>query len=422
MSWLSDTRDEIKFISPEGNTFLAYWKNNDRSFEKKLGQFDPPGFKGTIIQDLASKSWQYPLTIFFEGIDHNKRAEKFAKSLHEEKGSWEITHPTKGVLNLQLINCKEIINPITDGNISTFETSWLEPAVIDLTISAQELTTSVLLQIITAIEDSITTLKQLRSDLYSAIQSAINVMTKISGFTKIFLSEMAATDKIVNQEWQAAQNSFLNILTLFQNNATDEEIQTELVNLLIDIISIPLEANSDYSSRNSIYVEILDEFLTLAPEGASAENYNKIMFLEMGIVGILISICRIIVTSTFKTRSEIISAIDNLTNIFNDAINALETVQDNFIFNNIDGQYFSESKNYTALQNTFALTMRYLLTQFFNVKIERRFFLKKARSPIEITITEYGDIDSYDLFLSSNNLSGNNILLLQSGHEVVIYD
>lgn len=422
MSWLSDTRDEIKFISPEGNTFLAYWKNNDRSFEKKLGQFDPPGFKGTIIQDLASKSWQYPLTVFFEGIDHNKRAEKFAKSLYEEKGSWEITHPTKGVLNLQLINCKEIINPITDGNISTFETSWLEPAVIDLTISAQELTTSVLLQIINVIEDSITTLKQLRSDLYSAIQSAINVMTKISGFTKIFLSEMAATDKIVNQEWQAAQNSFLNILTLFQNNATDEEIQTELVNLLIDIISIPLEANSDYSSRNSIYVEILDEFLTLAPEGASAEDYNKIIFLEMGIVGILISICRIIVTSTFKTRSEIISAIDNLTNIFNDAINALETVQDNFIFNNIDGQYFSESKNYTALQNTFALTMRYLLTQFFNLKIERRFFLKKARSPIEITITEYGDIDSYDLFLSSNNLSGNNILLLQSGHEVVIYD
>lgn len=92
---------------------------------------------------------------------------------------------------------------------------------------------------------------------------------------------------------------------------------------------------------------------------------------------------------------------------------------------NLDGQYFAQSNNYTRLQNTFALTMRYLLTQFFNLKTEKRFILKTARSPIEITITEYGSMGendaNYDLFIKSNNLCGNEVLLLPAGFECVVY-
>ncbi len=87
----------------------------------------------------------------------------------------------------------------------------------------------------------------------------------------------------------------------------------------------------------------------------------------------------------------------------------------------IDKQFISQSGSYTNVQNTFALTMKYLISQFFNLKTEKRFTLKKERSPLEITVTEYGDIESYDLFISSNNLTGDEVLLIPAGKEVVVY-
>jgi hypothetical protein len=65
--------------------------------------------------------------------------------------------------------------------------------------------------------------------------------------------------------------------------------------------------------------------------------------------------------------------------------------------------------------------MQYLLSQFFNLATEKRFIIKNRRSPLEVCVTEYGSIDYYDLFIESNELSGDEILLLNPGREVVIY-
>ncbi len=87
----------------------------------------------------------------------------------------------------------------------------------------------------------------------------------------------------------------------------------------------------------------------------------------------------------------------------------------------IDKQFISQSVGYSTVQNLYALTMQYLLSQFFNLKTEKRFTLKNKRSPLEITVTEYGTLDDYDLFIESNQLTGDEILILPAGKEIVIY-
>jgi len=87
----------------------------------------------------------------------------------------------------------------------------------------------------------------------------------------------------------------------------------------------------------------------------------------------------------------------------------------------IDKQFISQSVGYSTVQNLYALTMQYLLSQFFNLKTEKRFTLKNKRSPLEITVTEYGTLDDYDLFIESNELTGDEILILPAGKEIVIY-
>jgi hypothetical protein len=91
----------------------------------------------------------------------------------------------------------------------------------------------------------------------------------------------------------------------------------------------------------------------------------------------------------------------------------------------INKQYIANSQNYTSIQKTFSLTMQYLISQFFNLKSEKRFTLKNPRSPLEITVTEYGSLgeneENYQLFIDSNQLSGKEILILPAGKEIVIY-
>lgn len=331
MSWENETNSEIRFISPELNVFSGKWISGERSGEKKLGIFDPPRFKGSIIQDLNVKSTAYPITVYFDGPFHFKDANKFWKALSEESGQWEVLHPTKGTLILQLSTYREVTDPTTSGDVTIFETSWFEPANIDRFLSSTELGALTLISVINTISDIITGAQQLKADLYAAVQSALNTMNAIIGLSDKFMAEMAALDAIVNDSWNEAKNTFNNAKIAFQDSPSDPENITDLVQSFIDIITIPLESNSDYSTRMSTYTDFTTEILLNPPSTNSNEDFNKSLFLELGAIGSLMAICRIIVTSEFTTRAEVISAMDNLTTVFNDTINALEAVQENFL-------------------------------------------------------------------------------------------
>jgi hypothetical protein len=146
---------------------------------------------------------------------------------------------------------------------------------------------------------------------------------------------------------------------------------------------------------------------------------------ELGVCTVLVAIAQIIASSEFTTRSEVVAAMDNLSTIFNSTTAAMDASQELFDGLDIDLQYFSQSAAYGSLQRLYSLCLKYLIVQFYNLKTEKRFTLKNERSPLEITVTEYGSLGendaNYDLFIASNNLCGNEILLLPAGREVVIY-
>src|SRR4030042_632284 len=422
---MSTVRKEIKLTSPEGNEYFALWKGDERSGEKKLGLFDPPNVRGTIVQDLDTKSIQYPLTIYFQGLNHHEEADAFFKSCHNEKGQWTVVHPVRGTLKLQLVSYKENIQPTESANFTQFDLTMFEPANIETIVSTQESITQTLVAALNTIQDGVDQLKQLRSDLYAAIQSGINTINQMSGLATNAFAEISSRDSVVNDAWLSIKSEVNSLRDKYQSDAKDAENLADLGQAIVDMITIPLESNDDFTTRFSTYSDYADEIINISPTSNTTEDYNRVIFQELGITAILIAICRIIVSSNYTVRSEIIAAMDKLTTIFNDTIQELENTQSLFDDLDIDLQYFSQSACYTSLQNLFALTMQYLLGQFFSLKTEKLFTLKKARAPLEITVTEYGslgeDDSNYDLFIKSNNLYGKDILLIPSGREVVIY-
>ncbi|MEE8206711.1 MAG: hypothetical protein V3T82_07160, partial [Nitrospinaceae bacterium] len=87
--------------------------------------------------------------------------------------------------------------------------------------------------------------------------------------------------------------------------------------------------------------------------------------------------------------------------------------------------YFSQSRSFVDAARMSALAMAFLLKSTFDLSAEKRITLTQAENPVMIALREYegpGDSDSnIDLFYSSNNLTGQETLLLPVGKEIVVY-
>lgn len=422
MTWENRLRPEIKLTSPQGVEFFALWRNNERTAEKKLGMFDPPNFKGTYVQDLNVKSTMWPLTIYFHGPFQNDDAKDFFDIWTEEVGQWEIIHPVYGPLILQPVSCAEKINPVDDGSFTSFETMWIEPANIQRLISLEALAESILVAGLAAFDDCKVLLAQLRADAYSAVNSAINMLNQISNFSDSVLSELAATDALVQETYDSANAAVTDALENFGIEDPDTE---PVADAFIGLVSAPLNASDDFSNNFAAYESMTDEILSITPITVTQNDYNAVTSQEFGLTITLISIAQSIVTSTFSSRADVLSAIENLGDLLNNSVESMDEIQDLYIDLDLDFQYFSQTQTYTNLVRLFSLAIQYLLQQFYNLKTEKRFEIKNPRSPIEITVSEYGSLGKddfyYNLFLESNKLSGNDILLLPAGTEVLIY-
>jgi len=116
----------ITFYSPEGKVFEAKWRGDRRELEKMIGKHSFPGRNGSIVQDLGSHAATYPLTIFFDGPDHDLWASAFFEAI-KERGPWEVDHPVYGGIELQPISVAETTDPIESGNVTELTTQWIEP-------------------------------------------------------------------------------------------------------------------------------------------------------------------------------------------------------------------------------------------------------------------------------------------------------
>ena len=79
-------------------------------------------------------------------------------------------------------------------------------------------------------------------------------------------------------------------------------------------------------------------------------------------------------------------------------------------------------ETYTALQNSTALAIGFLVELSFTLAQERRFILTRPRSLIDLVAELYGEVDAQlDFFIDTNDLSGDEITELPAGREIIHY-
>lgn len=79
-------------------------------------------------------------------------------------------------------------------------------------------------------------------------------------------------------------------------------------------------------------------------------------------------------------------------------------------------------ESYRALQNASALAVGFLVELSFTLAQEHRIILDRPRTLIDLVAELYGEIDpQLDFFINTNDLSGDEIIELPAGREIVFY-
>jgi hypothetical protein len=439
--WQQRVAEEIVFKSPEGNEYHAYWRGSPRSMPKKLGVFKIPKVKGDIVQDMEVSSSIYPIQFYFAGANNDKLASAFFEAC-KEKGLWEITHPIHGLLGLQLVSVEEVDDPIESGNITEFKTEWIEP--ID------PLTLKTVREMRGVIDAKVVDLNSAAADQFEA-NAAGNSLDMIGAIS-------ATAEAIVNLSNRILDPLFGPVDALYAAeyaisdgirdvyNATVLRARN-LVGLIQQLIELPVASNSMLEDRLSKFTDLADEVMALMPGGSNPtvrttatdeEKRNAISVIEAALMACLAAAAGVISTTSvtpagltpdevggLRSRSQAVKAVLDLADFHDSIITALEDAQTAFNTKPIDKQYFSALTTYTQAALLVGMCIERLLKAALDLSVERRFTLDRPRAPIEITVTEYGQLgedDAYfDLFIRSNDLHGKDILLLPRGREVLVY-
>jgi prophage DNA circulation protein len=420
-------RGTIQLTSPLGNEYTAKWIGNARSGEKKLGIYNYPLLNGTVVDDFGSDGDVYPLNLIFDGEGYDQVASRFIDSCRNESGRWEIVHPTKGFKGVKLVKWKENDEPVRSKGQLIVETTWIE----DLDPS------------------TLKTAAQLAAEA-GALLNAFNDVSLTRfvnkaktgsfgerlGITSVAEAVTTASDKILGPI--AAQNAETAKRFEDINRGIQQTLDAAILNplklagQLQATMQLPAEAIADTQARLAAYRDLATEIFGLTDDGTDNESVNRSLTKELSLSGIIGALSTIAVTSisasgtgSIQTQAQAIETLDEIGLLFSDITNALEADQEKFKDNTLDEQYFAQTETYRSAFALVAASQKYLLEGFFDLKVEKRFVLLTARSPWEITITEYGspgeDEENYKLFISSNKLKNNEIFILKPGTEVVIY-
>lgn len=421
-SWDERLKPTIDFTSPDGNKYTCSWIGNDRTKSKKLGLFDYPKVKGTIVQDLGSVSTTYPITLYFHGRDNDIESDAFFESC-SETGTWAVTHPVHGFIELQLVDATQKVYPIESGNITVIDTNWIEPIDEKSLTTARELASKLSNQKkifnAQAIMQFSNRIRATADNLKSYVTSTTNLITNAS---EVAMSPLSATNDSIFMLQNATIDGINDtmVATVFR--------PTVLGGQFVSLIQGPALANMSISSRLDAYDDLIgklkDTLIRTANETGDNAINNSIL-CEVAISACIGAQAEIVTTGELVSRTEAIGLATRIADMFDDATDALDGAQDDFVSNPIDRQYFSQSEAYADAMLLVYQAIQYLVKTSFDLKIEKRFTITRDRAPIEITISEYGTLgdadEMFDFFISTNALEGFDILLLPAGREVVVY-
>ena len=411
MPW-NDRIIEARYTAPSGKFIIFNYENVSKAFDKKTTAFNFPDADGTFIQDMGHSGRRYPLRIFFWGDDYDVEA-AFFEQLLQERGTGKLEHPIYGTVDVVpfgTITQRDDLK--TAANQAVVEVVFWETIGLIYPASQTDPASSVLTSVDEYNDAAATEFEDVTS-----LDSAVEQSSFSAGFTSLLdntqsgLQAIADIQANVQAEFNAINNSINNSIDILISQPLNLAFQTIL------LIQSPARALTNISARLNAYSDLAASILS--GEGASVSTTNNEsnafhandLYASTYITGSILSV----VNNTFNTKNEALEAAEVILIQLDDLIEWRDTEFTTLSEIDIGGAY-------QQLQEAVAITAGFLVEISFTLKQERRLILDRDRTIIDLVAELYGSIDDQlDFFITSNDLSGSEILELPKGREIVYY-
>lgn len=410
MSYLERLQPSIEMTSPSGIVFNPKWIKNPRSREKKIGLFNYPDVKGTIVQDLEVNSTKYPLTVYFDGPDNDIDGDDFFEATGE-KGRWQVQHPVKGGLLLQFTSVEEAIDPVGSGNVTAFSIQAIEPISDTVVISTAELQNR--------ISDAIANLNDVEStgfleNVSNALGNAKTAVNNASKKVKATIDKVLGPLKQLNDDINSAFDSISRSVESIIDDVTS--FPGEFAGGIQNLVQLPATIAVSTTQKLDIYKNLISENLNL--DGDTKGVFAVKSLVLSACVGALADMAS---NTDAGVRTEILSQIDLISEQFDNIVNSLDSDMDKVNTTKIEEQYISMEGSFPQNLLSTALAINFLLKGSLDLSVEKRFTLKEYTAPIMLTIDQYGTDELLDFFYETNSIENEEFVLLAPGKEVIVF-
>lgn len=413
MPW-QDRLREAAYTSPSGTRFPFIYEDIRFNVDKKTTAFEFPDAEGTYVQDLGNTGRRYPFRVIFSGPDYDLQATKFSKAL-AERGIGKLETPLYGVIDVVpfgSITRRDALK--SAGNQAIFEVTFWETIGL-IYPSAQKDPAS-------SVQSSVSEYNIAASEEFEValvLEGAVDETREKSIYQRLLdeandvLGPIADVQQSTRDQFNGIVDSINEGIDILIGQPLTLAFQTSLA------LQAPARAAVDIGARLDAYLNLAQSIFSgdaavvdfTAPQGSNDFHTNDLFGL-----GYVASSCIAVINTQFTTKTEAIESADRILELFEEAVDWRDSN-----FQSLD--QIDTGQMYQQLQEAVAIAAGFLVEISFDLRQEHTITLDRPRAIVDLVAELYdGALDeNMDFFISSNDLTGDEILELPRGKRIVFY-
>ncbi len=426
-----DRLREAAYTGPSGIRLTFQYEDVKRATTKRTTAFEFSGIDGAYIQDNGFGARRYPMRIFFSGSDHDIEATRF-ELLLLETGVGKLEHPLYGLVTVVPFgDITRVDNLKTGANQTIIEvTFWTTLGVLfpssvgspvnelQAVLDAYNAASANQFGDVMDIENSVARAAA-GASIRDLLLSTSAALTSVSEATLSITREFRELESTINLGIDVLIGQPLQIAGLISNLITLPG--RALAGIRDRLEAYGLLASDVYGSdaANPAQTLIGQTFLPLRTTVIANDFHTSDLFAAGTVAGSVTAT----INHEFTTRPEALESAEIVLNQFDAFVDfrdtgfrALETIP------GLGPFQLDAGESYQQLQKAVALMAGYLIETSFSLKPERRIVLDRPRTIVDLSAELYGEVDSrLDFMISSNDLTGSEILELPRGKLILYY-
>lgn len=404
MPW-QDRITDAAYTSPGGTRIRFTYEDVGHEFDINGATYQFPDAAGTYVQRTNTSSRRYPMRVIFHGADYDLQANLF-EALLLEAGVGRLEHPIYGTVDVVPFGSVSRRDDLKSAaNQAIFEVTFWNTNGLVYPTNQTDPGSAVL----SAIEAYNTAAAE-QFDRLTEIDTAVEQATFKNSYQAL-LNQVDSVLRDIAKEQANVERQFTDVVDSI-NVGIDTLVgdPSTLAFQTVALIQAPARAATSIQARLSAYAGLIGDIVVQLPLNP-VDFFTRDLFGSSHVTGSVLSV----VNNQFPFKTAALAAADELLTQFD----TLVTWR--------DGQFASfdvvdTGEAYQQLQQAVALAAGFLVEISFTLRQERQIVLDRSRTIVDLCAELYGSVDDQlDFLISTNNLSGSEILELPVGRRIFYY-